>query len=155
MAALLDAAYERLDIPPPGTHEMQAWRLSNPFISTAQAATEPDQPTQRLAAAHALVAVSRPVPDPAASRRGGASWGIQVGAYASSAAARGAAANARRVAGDGDVRIESVVVRGKVSWRAQLVGMTEQEMRAAVGNLERHHLPAQPLRPEGERLASG
>ncbi|HEX3350433.1 MAG TPA: D-alanyl-D-alanine carboxypeptidase family protein [Acetobacteraceae bacterium] len=156
MASLLDAAYERLDVPLPGAREVQAWRLTNPLISSAQAATTvPAQPQQRLAAAHVAV----PAPPRAADsdspiRHGGTGWGVQVGAFNSSAAARQAAAAAYRVVGDGDPHVAAVVVRGKTTWRAQLLGLTEGEMHSAVGSLGRHRLPAQPIRPETERVAS-
>ncbi|MBV9538556.1 MAG: D-alanyl-D-alanine carboxypeptidase [Acidisphaera sp.] len=152
MASLLDAAYERLDVPLPGAREMQAWRLSNPLISTAQAATPAPAPVALPRLAAARVALPTPPALEAESsygRRGGAGWGVQVGAFASSAAARQVASVARRVVGAGDAHIEPVMVRGRTTWRAQVVGFTEGEMRAAVSSLERHHLPAQPIAASG------
>jgi D-alanyl-D-alanine carboxypeptidase len=151
MAGLLDAAFDQLQIPPPSARDVQAWRATAPLFSTAQAATLP--PVYRPAGARAPLPETPPRPPRQASAQF-ASWGVQIGAFASEGSAQQAASAARRMAGAGETRVEQISLRGHPIWRAQIVGMSESEMRGALNALARHRITAQPLRPEGERLAS-
>jgi D-alanyl-D-alanine carboxypeptidase len=152
MASLLDAGFDQLQIPPPSARDVQAWRSTSPLFSTAQAATLP--PVYRPAAAGRAALPETPPRPPRAAAVQFASWGLQVGAFASEGAAQQAASAARRMAGAGETHVEQISARGRPIWRAQLVGMSEPEMRGALNALARHRITAQPLRPEAERLAS-
>jgi hypothetical protein len=84
-----------------------------------------------------------------------AKWVAQVGAFATEAAARQAAAAARRIIDAGEVHTEAVNVHGKMTWRAQLTGLGQAEVRDSCAVLAKHKLPCTPLRPESGQLASG
>jgi D-alanyl-D-alanine carboxypeptidase len=167
MAALLDAGFERFDIPPMTAREWQARetpRGQQPQV-LASAQTAP-LPAALHQAAIRGPSATPPFPPPglppeaprpprqAAASAGAASWGVQVGAFSSEGAARQAAVAARRAVGDGDPRVEQIVFRGHSTWRAQLVGMNEAEMHGAMASLARRRIPAQPIHVDGERLAS-
>ena len=61
---------------------------------------------------------------------------------------------ARRVADGGDVRVEPVRVKGKVTYRAQLVGLTATEAQSTCNTLSRKRTPCMVLRPEPRQVAS-
>ena len=130
MAALLDQGFATMDVPPVGRETQTASRLPS-LIPAAHAAPMP---------------APRPPP---------AKWSVQIGAFASEAAARQAAATARRLIDAGEVHVEPVTVRGKTNWRAQLTGFAPAEARDACTALARHRLPCTPLRSEPGQLASG
>ncbi len=125
MTALLDQAFERLDVP--GTSLRVASRMPS------------------------IVAVANAAPPP---RRVVARWSVQVGAFSSESAARQAAMAARRAADDGDVRVEAATVRGHATWRALLTGLSQSEAHQACTALARRKLPCTPIRPEHGQLAS-
>ncbi len=89
----------------------------------------------------------RPAPGTAAN------WSVQIGAYATEAAARQAALTARRLAEAGQVHVEAVVLRGHTSFRAQLIGLRAAEADGACTALARHKLACVVLRPEPGQLA--
>ena len=128
MAALLDQGFERLDV---ATGPRVARGLPG-LLPVAHAATAP---------------VARRVPAPQ-------HWIVQVGAFASEAAARQAAAAAQRVADDGDVRVEAANIRGRPTWRAQLTGLNQAEAQQACSALSRHRMACAPFRADGGQLAS-
>ena len=87
-----------------------------------------------IATAHAAtVARLRPMPP---------KWSVQVGAFASQPAARRAAATARRLAGSGDVAIERATAGRRVTWRAQLIGLSDAEARSTCAILPATAWPA-------------
>jgi D-alanyl-D-alanine carboxypeptidase len=130
MTALLDHAFERMDVP--GSPPRVASRIPS-IVAVANAA-----PAAPAAPPHRVVA----------------RWSVQVGAFASEAAARQAAAAARRTADDGEVRVESATVHGRTTWRALLTGLSQSEAHQACAALLRHKMPCTPLRPERGQLAS-
>ncbi len=131
MTALLNQGFERMGAPadPEGRPSGGHARGLPSMVSTANAAPAP----RRVAPAR---------------------WSVQVGAFASEAAARQAASQARRTAEDGDVRIEPVTVHGRTTWRALLTGFSPSEAHQACAALARHKIPCTPVRSEGGQLAS-
>jgi D-alanyl-D-alanine carboxypeptidase len=132
MAALLDQGFEEMDVPPE-RRTVVAGRLPR-LVATAQAATLTQQPTRHAATA--------PV------------WGIQVGSFGNERAAREAAADARRVTGEGEVRIGTASQHGRTIWRAQLTGLTATEAQSACADLTRHRAACVVLRPDLRQVAS-
>jgi len=130
MTALLDQGFTSLDVPPARRDQQTASRLPS-IIAAAHAATLP---------------APRPPP---------ARWSVQVGAFATEPAARQAATAARRIVDAGEVHIEPANVRGKTTWRAQLIGLGQAEARDTCAALAKHKLPCTPLRPDPGQLASG
>ncbi|MBN8892093.1 MAG: D-alanyl-D-alanine carboxypeptidase [Rhodospirillales bacterium] len=130
MISLLNQAYDKLDVPAPG--RIQTASRMGAIVPAAQAATLP-----------------HPAPPRAA-----AGWAVQVGAYLNQAAARRAAANARKLADVGEIRLESVVIRHRTYWRAQLAGLRRAEASGACTALARHKLSCALIRPESGEIAS-
>ena len=81
-------------------------------------------------------------------------WAAQVGAFATEAAAREAANTARRIGGAGEPRVEATSHRGKPLWRAQLVGLGEQEVQSVCTAVRHQRLPCTAVRVEPQQLAS-
>jgi D-alanyl-D-alanine carboxypeptidase len=131
MAALLDQAFERLDVGP----APRVARMMPSLVTAAHAAQPP-------AAMQAMRRVQAP------------RWIVQVGAFSSESAARQAAAAAHRVADDGDVRIEPATVKGRTAYRAQLTGLSQTEAQQACSALTRRKMPCAPISPENGQLAS-
>jgi D-alanyl-D-alanine carboxypeptidase len=141
MAALLNQGFEEMDIP----IEHRSTRVAGAL--------------GLIGVAHA--AAVEPAPHPAARARtaGGSEgaregWGIQVGVYAKEKAAREAAAAARRLAEDGEPRIEQATAHGRPAWRAQVTGLTAPEAQGTCVTLSRHRTPCMVLRPEAREVAS-
>ena len=132
MAALLDQGFAAMGVAPPPRRDAArvASRGLPSFIAAAHAATVPQ------------------------AQRTPAKWGVQVGAFASEAAARQAALAARRVVDSGEVHIEAQSAHGKKSWRAQLTGLSATEARDGCAALAKRKMSCVPLRPEGS-LANG
>jgi len=78
-------------------------------------------------------------------------WAIQVGVFRSEQAARLAAVRAQHAADSGAARIAHAPLRGRTSWRAQVVGLTVVEARDACTALSRHGTPCAVIRAEAER----
>jgi D-alanyl-D-alanine carboxypeptidase len=108
MASLLDRGFEQMDVPV--------------FHKPLQVAAH----ISLIASAHAAE-VTRPVP----AHVHVANWAVQVGTYASEAAAHSAATAARRNAEAGEARVEPVRLRGKTIWRAQVTGLTQEDAQDA------------------------
>jgi len=124
MTALLDQGFERMDAP-----GGQRVRAMSAIVTAANAAPAP----RRVQPAH---------------------WSVQVGAFATEAAARQAAGQARRAADDGDVRVESATVHGRTVWRALLTGLSQPEAHHACAALAHRKMSCTPIRPETGQLAS-
>ena len=77
-----------------------------------------------------------------------------MGVYAKEKAAREAAAAARRLADNGEPRIEQATAHGRPAWRAQVTGLTAPEAQGACAALSRHRTPCMVLRPEVREVAS-
>jgi D-alanyl-D-alanine carboxypeptidase len=146
MAALLNQGYEAMDVPidrPP----VRVANAMSGLLSAAHAATveRVSHPAARIRAVSASTAIH------AGAAVG---WGIQVGVYAREKAAREAAAVARRMAENGEPRVEPATSHGRTAWRAQLTGLTAAEAQGACAVLSRHRTPCMLLRPEGREIAS-
>lgn len=128
MAVLLNAGFDMMDVAPP----------------TMMARRDTDRP--------GLVPAVTIVPVPG-GRGAPAKWAVQVGAFTSEIAARKASANARRLADTGQSRVESVVIRGKTSWRAQLIGLSAAEATGTCSALVRRKMICIVLRPEAGQVA--
>ena len=83
-----------------------------------------------------------------------ATWAVQVGVYLKERLARQAAFVAHRLADDGEPLVERTSVRGRMAWRAQLVGLTGPEAQGACTRLAHHRTPCVVLRPEAREVAS-
>jgi len=132
MVELLNQGFDTLDVPNPGPPTHHEQRLA--LIPQANAAT--------------------PGPSTASLHQQQRSWAIQVGAFTTEAAAKQAAIAARKLADDGEIRIESAVVHGKTTWRAMLVGLSQSEANGACGTLSRRKLACAVVRPEQRQVAS-
>ena len=119
MASLLDHGFEQMDVPVAHKTIQMASRLM--LISTAHA-TE----VTRAPHVHAL------------------GWSVQVGTYATEAAARGAATAARREAEAGEVRVEPIRLRGRTIWRAQVTGLSASDAQDTCSESPPGHLPGDP-----------
>jgi D-alanyl-D-alanine carboxypeptidase len=126
MASLLDQGFDQMDVPP-----MVAQRES-PGLSL-------------ISAAHAATLPARPRPP---------RWSVQVGAFVTEGAARQAANTAQRLTGSGDVAVEKIVVRRKISWRAQLIDLSDAEAHGACAALAKRKLACALLRPNPGQVAS-
>ncbi len=132
MAALLDRGFEQLNVP----------------ISMAR--HDPPKPLGLIAAAQAATV------EQAASRNhvAPARWGVVMTGFNSEQAARVVAAQARRAADAGDIRIEPVTSRGHTLYRAVLNGLDASEVHAACAAAARRHATCAPLRPDNGQIAS-
>ncbi len=133
MMTLLDQGFERMDVPiarrePPSPHRFAG------LISSAHAA--------------------QPVAARAPSGRPASRFGIQVGTYPSERAARDAARTAQRMAEAGEPRVEPIHLRGKITWRAQVAGLSGADAQATCGLLTRRKKPCMVLRPDQRQFAS-
>jgi D-alanyl-D-alanine carboxypeptidase len=137
MTALLDRSFEELDIPAErhGNGTRLASRLG--LIARANAA----EPVREATVRHRP---TKPV----------SSWGIQVGSFSSQRAARHAAVSARKLTDDGDVRIEPATVHHRMTWRAQITGLSASEAQSACNTLARRKHACMVLRPEQGEIAA-
>jgi D-alanyl-D-alanine carboxypeptidase len=132
MASLLDQGFEEMDVP----IDRHPTRVAG-LIGVAHAATVD------------------PVPRAAVRTRiAGEGWAVQVGIYPNQKTARLAAAAARRVAEDGEPRIEPARAHGRPAWRAQVTGLTAPQAQGTCVALSRHRTPCVVLRPEAREVAS-
>jgi len=154
MAAMLNASYAILDVPTGRPAEV-ASRVT--LVAAAHAATIEHglHPAVIERAAHVVAAERGPHPAarPAVAAAS-TDWGVQVGVYREERFAREAAFAAQRVADSGDPRIEPASIRGRRTWRAQLVGLTGPEAQGACARLAHHRTPCFVLRPEAREVAS-
>jgi D-alanyl-D-alanine carboxypeptidase len=129
MASLLDRGFEQMDVPAFRKPVQIASRVT--LIASARAAE---------------------APRPTSSRARAANWAVQVGTFATEAAAHNAAMAARREAEAGEVRIEPVRMRGKTIWRAHVVGLSQSDAQDTCSG---HHKGAcMVIRPDSRQLAS-
>ncbi len=91
------------------------------FVATAMAAT-----------------MARPRPQ--------AAWLVRVGAFSNLPAARHAANTAQRLAGSGTARVVPAGTREHPLWRAEVIGLDEDDAADACRELARHRLPCAPHR---------
>lgn len=134
MTALLDDSYQQLGVPI-ARGMMVAGRF--PALIPAARAEELPHPGARLREVAHLQADS--------------AWAIQVGLFRSEQAARLAAVRAQQAADGGAARIAHAPLRGRTSWRAQVVGLTGAEAHGACSALSRHGTPCVVIRAEAER----
>jgi D-alanyl-D-alanine carboxypeptidase len=127
MASLLDHGFEQMDVPAIRRPVQMASRVT--LIATAHA-TE----------------IARP------SLRGHTpNWAIQVGTFATEAAAHGAALAARREAEAGEPRVEPLRLRAKTIWRAQVTGLTQTDAQEACSSRKGSCMV---IRPDARQVAS-
>jgi D-alanyl-D-alanine carboxypeptidase len=131
MAVLLNQGFEQLDIPAP---TMTA-RVETPRRSL-------------MPQAGAALPLPPPPPHTLQSR-----WAIQLGTFTSEANARQAAANARRLTDAGQIRVDSISVQGRQSWRAQVVGLSSAEASGACNALTKRKLVCTPVKSDNGQLA--
>jgi hypothetical protein len=92
---------------------------------------------------------------PARSKtRQSTAWAIQVGSFAAERQARAAAAAARRLTDDGDIRVMAAMVNRKPVWRAQLTGLSAAEAQSSCQTLSRRKSPCMIIRPEQQQVAA-
>jgi D-alanyl-D-alanine carboxypeptidase len=134
MIALLDQAYEKLDIPvAPRVAPDRGFQARVPqIIGQAQAAVLP---------------MTRPRPAPPR-------WTVQVGAFPSEGAARRAAIAARRVADAGEVRVEPASPRGRTNWRAQVTGLIQSDAVETCAILAKRKTACMIIRPDTGQVAN-
>lgn len=132
MISLLNQAYQKLDVAPPGEVRTATRRIS--LVPAAEAATMP-RVTEPPARSHA-------------------DWAIQVGAYPRRSSARYAAANARRLTDVGDVTVEPVIIRHRTHWRARLSGLARAEAYRACAVMARNKGACLVIQPESGQVAS-
>jgi len=135
MTALLDGGYQQLGVP--------IVRVATRFptlipVARAEEVPHPGARPGRLREVAHVQADS--------------AWAIQVGLFRSEQAARLAAVRAQRAADGGAARIAAhAPLRGRATWRAQVVGLTVMEARDACTALSRHGTPCAVIRAEAER----
>jgi D-alanyl-D-alanine carboxypeptidase len=134
MAALLNQGFEEMNVPVE-RHPTVIARAS--LIGSAHAAT--------IDAADVT---------PMRTHETGIHWAIQVGSFSTEHAAREAANVGRRAAEGGDARVEAATLRHRTAWRAEVIGLTEQDAQAACSALAHHRMPCLVLRPTGGQVAS-
>jgi D-alanyl-D-alanine carboxypeptidase len=146
MASLLDAGFERMDVPLSAKPPMAVASARMPsLIQSAQAAQ------MNLAATpQGKQAITRARAQAAMVQR----WAIQIGAFNTETAARQAAIAARRSAEAGDAHVEPVTVKGRTSFRAQVTGLTVNEAQGACAALVKHKTACVVLRPDPGQFAS-
>jgi D-alanyl-D-alanine carboxypeptidase len=140
MTALLNDGYQQLGVPV--ARMMVASRF--PTLIPAARAEELPRPGARPAR---LREVAHLQPD-------STDWAIQVGLFRSEQAARLAAVRARQAADGGAARIAQAPLRGRASWRAQVIGLTVAAARDACSALSRHGTPCVVIRAEAERTVA-
>ena len=138
MAALLNQGFEQMDVPVERPTTV-ASRIPG-LIGAAHAASLTDQSVRSSGR-------NRPAATAGV-------WGIQVGSFASERVAREAAASARRAADDGDARVEPAGPRGRITWRAQVIGLTAAEAQSACSALAHRRTACIILRPDQRQVAS-
>lgn len=127
MASLLDRGFEQMDVP-----------IGHPTMARVTLVSS------------ARAEVVRPPPPPPRVPHGG--WVVQVGSFATEAAARAAANAARHEAEAGEARVESITVHHKTIWRAQVVGLTSEDAQdACSGHRKRNCIV---IRPVARQMAS-
>ncbi len=148
MVSLLNDGFERLNIPTDRRTPMQVAQRN--VVPTAQAA-----PTRAVVqppvATPAVVASTKTVP---AKTRPATAWAIQVGSFPGEQQARSAAAAARRLTDDGDIRVMAAMVNRKPVWRAQIIGLSAAEAQSSCQTLNRRKAPCMVLRPEQQQVAA-
>jgi D-alanyl-D-alanine carboxypeptidase len=129
MASLLDHGFEQMDVPISRKPVLMTSRMM--LIATAHAAELP-----RLIPAHGHAA----------------NWTVQVGTFSTESAARSAAQEARREAEAGEARIEPVRVRGRLTWRAQVTGLTQTDAQDTCSGHRKN--TCMVIRPDARQVAS-
>jgi D-alanyl-D-alanine carboxypeptidase len=138
MAVLLNQGFGQMDIPT--EHRTVVASRMPRLVSAAHAGSLSEQPARQ--AAH-----SRPAPSASV-------WSIQVGSFASERTARQAALAATHAADDGEARVEPAGLRGRTTWRAQVIGLTAAEAQSACSVLARRRMACIVLRPDQRQVAS-
>jgi D-alanyl-D-alanine carboxypeptidase len=149
MTALLDAGYERMDVP------VEGWHQTTPLIARLPSLVTPAQ-AATTARARVLPASTRlRMVEPERPRSIGQSrWTVQVGSFSTQAAAHRAALAAYRMADAGDVRLEQTKHRGRSTWRAQISGLTRVEAEGLCSAQGRKAGHCTVLRPDASEVAS-
>jgi D-alanyl-D-alanine carboxypeptidase len=147
MAVMLNQGYTEMDVPIDRHPTLVAGLIAAAHAATIEHALHAPVRAKVASAPVRVRAASASVAVPAG-------WIVQVGIYAKEKAAHEAAAAARRLAEDGEPRVEHITAHGRPAWRAQLTGMTAPEAQGACATLSRHRTPCLVLRPETREVAS-
>jgi D-alanyl-D-alanine carboxypeptidase len=136
MATLLNQGFDEMDVPV--DHHPTVTARVGGLIGVAHAATIETMPH--------LVAVQ--------PHAASVTWAIQTGSFATERAAREAAQVGRRAADAGVIHTESATVHHRLTWRAQVVGLTAADAQAACSALTHHRHPCMVIRPISGQVAS-
>lgn len=129
MTSLLDHGFDQMDVPV----------FHKPVQLAAHVAL--------ISSAHASE-VTRAMP----SHAHAANWTVQIGTFATASAAHSAAMAVRREEEAGEARVEAVKVKGKLVWRAQVVGLSQGDAQEACSG--HHRGSCFVIRPERRQVAS-
>ncbi len=146
MASLLNAGFDRLDVPTDRRNNQVAIQAPGRFsvVSTAQAAPRVEAPRPPPEPAKAAPRPRAPVP----------TWAIQVGSFATEKAARDAAASGRKAADGGDVGVESATVNRRTVWRAKVTNLSATDAQAACVTLAKRKVPCLIQKTDIRQVAS-
>ncbi|MDE8350023.1 MAG: D-alanyl-D-alanine carboxypeptidase [Acidocella sp.] len=155
MTAMLDSGFDHsqpatvaVNLPPasaPVTHAVPS------FIASADAATVRPLP------APAVRSKPHEAPTKLASNRPAstsASWTAEVGSYKYMNSARAQALAVRKLRGEGIARVARIEVHGKVTWAAQLIGLSHEAAHATCTQLSAHGASCVIIPPQADHLAA-
>ena len=128
MATLLDAGFEQFNVPVSVARAPAAGRAGG-LIYASLAPPAPLLPLRDV---------------PVEAPRQAARWSVSLGVYASGLAAHRAAAFARGVADDGDVKVEPMARRRRPAYRALLVDLTAVEAHGVCAEMARRRRACVP-----------
>ena len=134
MTAILDAGYQSMGVET-GRPALVASRI--PALIPAARAAELPRPARPLV---------RKVMHTSVVSTGHPAYTIQVGSFRSKEAAEAAASKAHAAAEAGDVRLTRATVARHETWRAQIVGLTDDAAHEACTTLARHGKPCVVIR---------
>ncbi len=146
MASLLNAGFDRLDVPTDRRNTQVAIQTPSRFtlVSSAQAAPRVETP--------------RPPPEPAKvsprPRAPAPTWAIQVGSFATERAARDAAASGRKAAEGGEAGVEAATVNRQTVWRAKVTNLSATDAQSACVTLAKRKVPCLIQKPDMRQVAS-
>lgn len=148
MAMLLDAAFERYNLPasvarmPVASRANGVLEANATAAAVAAAAMIPPAPTLRDVRNYTLV-------EPVRLPRHVADWAVNLGVYSSDSGARRAASLARNLADGGETRIEAAGKRRHPAYRASLAVLTQPEARGLCAALAHRHRTCAPMHDGG------
>lgn len=150
MASLLNAGFDRLDVPTDRRNTQVAIQTPSRFtlVSAAQAAPRVETPRPPPEPAKAAPRPRGPAPGPAPA------WAIQVGSFATERAARDAAVSGRKAADGGEVGVEAATVNRQTVWRAKVTNLSATDAQSACTSLAKRKVPCLIQKPDIRQVAS-